>query len=177
MEYLEKSTLESSRVAYKLLKNLVKCVYNILNLHLQHGKSLPFLHNLSRGDNFRRPMQAFQISLITSQAPQSGGNIRNTWFILLLVCLINPLSDFWVCPGDSERFLVLWCLPVRKFRRLHTTETTVNLTKPSNHPNSAPLTSILKDQGPYYASFPPKGEMSRFCLQKSHISTIEDGLW
>ena len=53
-------------------------------------------------------------------------------------------------------FRIFRCLPVRKNRRLHTTETTVNLTKPNNHPNSALLTSILdenEDRGPYYVLF------------------------
>ena len=40
-------------------------------------------------------------------------------------------------------FCDLQCLPVRKNKRLHTTESTVILMKPKNHPNSVLLTAIL----------------------------------
>ena len=81
-----------------------------------------------------------------------------------------------------SKFLVRWCLPVGKIRRLHTTETTVNLTKPNNHPNSALFTSILdesEDRGPYYASFSRKrrnvtflsSEIKHFCHRRPRSSS------
>ena len=50
-------------------------------------------------------------------------NKRNSCFILLLVSLFI-VCGCWVDPGDFERFFDFECLPVRRNRRLHTTETT-----------------------------------------------------
>ena len=81
-------------------------------------------------------------------------------------------------------FCDLRCLPVRKNRRLHTTETTVILMKPKNHPNSVLLISILgksDDRGPYYASFPPKrrnvtflpSEITHFCHRRPTFQILQ----
>ena len=53
--------------------------------------------------------------------------------------------DFWVDQVILSDFQIFRCLPIRKNRTLHITETTVNLTKPSNHPNSALLISLVDE--------------------------------
>ena len=102
------------------------------------------------------------------------------------------MCDFWVDPGDFERFFDFLCLPVKRNRRLHTTETAVDLKKPNNPPNPALIISILdksEDRGPHYAFFPQKrwnvtflpSEITHFChqrpmyqIQQSRSSTIYD---
>ena len=95
---------------------------------------------------------------------------------MLFVSLLIE-CDFWVNRVILSDFLIFRCLPVRKNRSLHTAETTVNLTKPNNHPNSALITSILdesEDRGPYYASFLQKrrnvtflpSEITHFCHRR-----------
>ena len=85
--------------------------------------------------------------------------------------------DFCVNRVILSDFRIFPCLPVRKNRRLHTTKTTVNVTKPNNHPITALLTSILdesEDRGPYYASFSQKrrnvtflpSEITHFCHRR-----------
>ena len=85
------------------------------------------------------------LAWVASQPPQSVGNLK--YLIHLAPCTLFIECDFWVDPGDFKRFFVLWCLPVRKIRRLHTTEATVNLTEPNNHPNSALLSLSLLYSG------------------------------
>ena len=81
-------------------------------------------------------------------------------------------------------FCDLRCLPVRKNRRLHTTESSVILTKPKNHSNSVLLTFILGNSDvrrPYYASFPPKrrfvtflpSEITHSCHQRPTFQILQ----
>ena len=66
--------------------------------------------------------------------------------------------DFWVDRVILSDFRIFRCLPVRKNRRLHTAETTVNLTKP-------PLFSTrARIEGRTTYPFHRNDEMSRFCL-------------
>ena len=66
---------------------------------------------------------------------------RKLKYLTYLASCVSLLieCDFWVNRVILSDFRIFRCLPVRKNRRLHTTETTVNLTKPNNHPNSALL--------------------------------------
>ena len=93
-------------------------------------------------------------------------------------------GSFWAMRVILSDFCDLRCLPVRKNRRLHTTESSVILTKPKNHPNSVLLTSILGNSDvrrPYYASFPPKrrfvtflpSEITHFCHQRPIFQILQ----
>ena len=91
----------------------------------------------------------------------------------------------WFLGGSEWFWAIFLCLPVKRNRRLHTTETAVN-------PNSALITSILdksEDRGPFYAFFPQKrrnvtflpSEITHFChqrpmyqIQQSRSFTIHD---
>ena len=71
-----------------------------------------------------------------------------------------------------------------KNRRLHTSESSVILTKPKYHPNSVLLTSILGNSDvprPYYTSFPPKrrfvtilpSEITHSCHQRPTFQILQ----
>ena len=74
-------------------------------------------------------------------------------------------GSFWAPRAILSDYCDLRCLPVRRNRRLHTSESTLILTKPKHHPNSVLLTSILGNidvRRPYYDSLTQKRRFVTF---------------